>query len=1109
MVGKHDSVESIIAAYGAAAKSKLGAIGAQGEPEDQLRSPLETLVADLAEHAGLHRAKLALVGESLLAELKTRPDFAVVYDEALIGYVEVKAPGKGADPRRFRDRHDRDQWKKLAALPNLLYTDGNDFSLWRDGELVDEIQRLDGDVATSGAELRPRLGLLGLFDDFLRWQPLPPRSARELALTTARRCRLLRDEVTEQMDRGVPALTSLANEWRHLLFPTASDAEFADGYAQAVTFGLLLARARDIDLEHGIDVAARQLGASHSLIGRALSILTGDTLPADTLATSVATLTRVLAVVDWPTVSKGDPEVWLYFYELFLEEYDSDLRRRTGSYYTPAEVVESMTRLVDEALRTRFELPGGLSEDLVTVIDPAMGTGTFLLSVLRSIARTLTEDLGEGAVPAALRDVIRRVIGFELQLGPFAVAQLRVLAELAELAVDAGTAPGLRMFVTNTLDNPFVEDETLGVYYEPVARSRREANQIKKGEPVFVVLGNPPYRERSLGTGAWIEAGNPGSGEPAPLRHFIPPPEWGVGAHVKHVYNPYVYFWRWATWKVFDHHPDQDRGVICLITVAGFLEGPGFEAMRRYLRQRSDAIWVLDCSPEGHQPPVNTRVFQGVQQPICIVLAVRDGSTGDDQPAPVRYRELAEGTREAKFQELANVTLVGGAWRACSDDWRAPFVPAAGGRWASFPLLDDLLHWSGSGVMPGRTWVIAPDSETLGMRWDRLVGAKKANKPDLLSEHPNDRRVDTVLRDNLPGYEPRETPIGEETGPCPEPVRIGYRSFDRQWIIPDKRVINRPNPTLWRVRSQQQVYLTALTRTSPASGPGITFSALVPDLDHYHGRGGRAYPLWLDDQATEPNVRSALLDALSGHYEREVTAPELFGYLAGICAHPAYTATFREDLAALGIRVPLTADRRLFREVSDLGRRVIWLHSYGQRSVDSSAGRPHSAPRLPSDRAPRVAADAPIPGGEMYMPDELRYDGQAQRLHMGSGAIEHVTLRMWEYDVSGVNVLGKWFSYRRKTRDRPVIGARRVSPLLEVQSTTWRAEYTRDLIDMLNVLGLLEELEPAQAKLLDRILAGPLLTVADLRSAGALAAATDDDQRQQAPHTGEQAETLF
>jgi predicted helicase len=84
------------------------------------------------------------------------------------------------------------------------------------------------------------------------------------------------------------------------------------------------------------------------------------------------------------------------------------------------------------------------------------------------------------------------------------------------------------------------------------------------------------------------------------LAVFIPPADWGVGAHVKHLYDPYVYFWRWATWKVFDHHPEARRGVVCFITLSGFLDGPGFQRMRDYLRRTADQIWVIDCTPDGH-----------------------------------------------------------------------------------------------------------------------------------------------------------------------------------------------------------------------------------------------------------------------------------------------------------------------------------------------------------------------------------------------------------------------------------------------------------------------------------------------------------------------------
>ena len=153
---------------------------------------------------------------------------------------------------------------------------------------------------------------------------------------------------------------SSAPDWRELLFPTASDEQFADGYAQAVTFGLLMARARAIatsDLHH----AAVELKKTSSLIGTALQLLADEENTRRDLATSLRTLERVLEVVDWPKISKGRDDAWLYFYEDYLAIYDNELRKQTGSYYTP-EVVGAMVRLTDEALRRPgFSLARGLA----------------------------------------------------------------------------------------------------------------------------------------------------------------------------------------------------------------------------------------------------------------------------------------------------------------------------------------------------------------------------------------------------------------------------------------------------------------------------------------------------------------------------------------------------------------------------------------------------------------------------------------------------------------------------------------------------------------------------------------------------------------------------
>ncbi|MDJ0448973.1 hypothetical protein [Methylocystis sp. JR02] len=164
----------VVSTFGKSCKAKLANRAASGAPEDQLRAPLERLFQELTTLVGLPDAAVTLVGESALGALATRPDYAVAVLNALVGFIEVKAPGKGANPHRFTDEHDKKQWLKLKSLPNLLYTDGNSFSLWRDGQMIDKIVELEGDVETAGAKLAAPATLLPLIADFLRWRPEPP-----------------------------------------------------------------------------------------------------------------------------------------------------------------------------------------------------------------------------------------------------------------------------------------------------------------------------------------------------------------------------------------------------------------------------------------------------------------------------------------------------------------------------------------------------------------------------------------------------------------------------------------------------------------------------------------------------------------------------------------------------------------------------------------------------------------------------------------------------------------------------------------------------------------------------------------------------------------------
>lgn len=157
---------------------------------------------------------------------------------------------------------------------------------------------------------------------------------------------------------------------------------------------------------------------------------------------------------------------------------------------------------------------------------------------------------------------------------------------------------------------------------------------------------------------------------------------------------------------------------------------------------------------------------------------------------------------------------------------------------------------------------------------------------------------------------------------------------------------------------------------------------------------------------------------------------------------------------------------------------MIWLHTFGERFADRKAGRPPRPPRLPKDRAPTVPKDGSIPNDPDSMPDEIAYDDAKGRLLVGSGFIDKVPFAVWRYEVSGKRVLTQWFSYRKKNRERPIIGDRRPpSKLGEIQPDHWLAEYTTELLNVINVLALLVELEPQQAQLLEKICEGPTLNL--------------------------------
>jgi hypothetical protein len=246
------------------------ALKAAAQPEDQLKAPVKTLLT--ASGKSLVKRDVDSRTEAQLDF--GRPDMAVFADKLLTGHVELKAPGKGARTERYKGA-DAKQAKKFAQLPNLIYTDGNEWALYRSGNRIGEVIEFKGDLTKSGSKAIDEEAteeLSKILRNFLLWQPIVPSSPEKLAEELAPLCHLLRDDVLTTVGRKTSNLRQLAKEWRAILFPDADDAQFADSYAQTLTYALLLARLtgkKDITP----NAAADAIDKGHQLLAQTLRVL--------------------------------------------------------------------------------------------------------------------------------------------------------------------------------------------------------------------------------------------------------------------------------------------------------------------------------------------------------------------------------------------------------------------------------------------------------------------------------------------------------------------------------------------------------------------------------------------------------------------------------------------------------------------------------------------------------------------------------------------------------------------------------------------------------------------------------------------------------------------
>ena len=571
--------------------------------------------------------------------------------------------------------------------------------------------------------------------------------------------------------------------------------------------------------------------------------------------------------------------------------------------------------------------------------------------------------------------------------------------------------------------------------------------------------------------GGWVERGS-GADPYKPLDDFRAE---GNGRHEFNLKNLYVYFWRWGTWKVFDANKDQsngDTGIVCYITTSGYLRGPGFKGMREYLRRNTTEGWIIDVSPEGQRPDVATRIFPGVQQPLAIAIFTRTPDCDPQTPAQIHYIAV-HGHRAEKYDALAKLSLLDSQWHPTRTTWQAPFTPAAQSQWDDYPALNDLLPWSSTGVTANRNWPSAPTVTTLKERLKRLISESDTTHKVVLFKETRDRGLSSVAAPLAPDTEQRtDRPFSAETLRYTSTaciLRYGSRAFDRQWIVADSRLLDQARPPLWASRALGQVFVIEQHAEPISGGPGLVFSAIIPDAHYFNGRGGRALPML--HPAGRHNLAKGLLGTLSTISGRELTAEDLIAYIAGVTAHPEFTEHFTDELETPGIRIPITTDPDLFEQAIEIGRQVIWLHTYAERFADTHG----SDVRYSAGDSRRITNLTAV----NTMPTAMTYDSDTASIHLGAGSFGPVTQSVWDYTVGGREVLKSWFNYRKAAPT-----GRRTSPLDDINATAWPTEWNGELIDLLSVLSRLVECEPAQAALLDAILSKPVASYTDLASAG-------------------------
>lgn len=960
------------------------------------------------------------------------PDFLFLRSsnpEVTYGY------GEGKDIAANLDRVEKtEQLLKYSAYDNLMLTNVLEYRFYasgRKGRPVVLATLKDRDIAVLPDAFDK---FIDEFSNFLEKPPEKIRSASRLAESMGGKARRIRTEVEDliatQKDNDIRGIYNLV---RQTLSHDMTIDSFADMYAQTLVYGLFAARYHDSDLATFSRQEARELIAKENdFLKHFFDHIAGPDL-SQNIAHIVNELCDVLRASDVRTIvhrriAAGDNrgrDPIIYFYEEFLSQYDVDQRKKRGVYYTPTPIVRYIVESVDDVLKEDFEIRDGLADagkkayqievptgystnskkrtdeavkqprrtHQVQILDPAVGTATFLNETIRHIRRAF--DGQDGLWPSYVNeDLLPRLFGFELMMAPYAVAHIKLSMTLAELGAPSPSSPS-EILLTNTLEKPADLDHdlfTIGLA-SAFSDEAQRASQVKTDSPVMVVMGNPPYSGHSENKSAYakslVDAYKLEPGGKSKLQE----------QNSKWLNDDYVKFIAFAEKLIAKN---ADGGIMAMITNRGYLENPTFRGMRWRLTQTFDTIRIIDLhgsmktKDEDPGGGPDESVFD-IQVGVAIIIASKIGK-GTGGTANVLYSDIF-GTRQEKFDALEK-----GKFDFVEVDldpkfyFFAPRDFSGRAQYQSGLTINSIFGKGVTGLYTGRDKLtIDIDRDSLQSRVEDFMGleAEDARRKYDLGEDVRDWQVGTAQSDVREGHSFERV------------IPITYRPFDVRWTYytgTTRGFYYYPRTDVMRdLRDDSTNMAIIVGRQGAATGAGEwTVSYVgrhVIDLNVFSRGGGFVFPRRVRDKSGVwvSNVLPGAVKLFADAVGSQPTDDDVFDYVYGVLSSPIYRSEGREFLKSDFPVIPLPTDADDFYRHSEFGGRIRDIHLLEHPGAQSSSSFVTSFPQGGSNEIMRRHYDEET--GRLWI-NEDQYFG-------------NVSSSVWEYRIGGYQVSDKWLKDRR------------------------------------------------------------------------------------------------